>query len=82
MSLEISNELKQVAENIYALGKEADYCKAQIENCNFLSDMAKGKLQSQYAEKVREMDFLVSRLSLANILQMDDYLTEKYVYRG
>ena len=82
MSLEISNELKQVAEQIYALGKEADYCKAQIDKSHFLSDIAKGKLQSQYAEKVREMNFLTSRLSLADILRMDDYLNEKYEYRS
>ena len=82
MSLEISNELKQLADNIYILGKQADDYKDQFENSHFLSNVAKKKLQSQYAEKVREMNFLVSRLSLADILRMDDYLSEKYDYRG
>ena len=82
MSLEISDELKQLADNIYILGKQADYYKDQFENSHFLSNVAKKKLQSQYAEKVREMNFLVSRLSLADILCMDDYLSEKYDYRG
>ena len=82
MSLEISDELKQLADNIYMLGKQADHYKDQFENSHFLSNVAKKKLQSQYAEKVREMNFLVSRLSLADILRMDDYLSEKYDYRG
>ncbi len=82
MSLKISDELKQLADNIYTLGEQADYYKDQFENSHFLSNVAKEKLQSQYAEKVREMNFLVSRLSLADILRMDDYLVEKYGYRS
>ena len=80
--VQLNNDLKNIAELFYSLGLEADKYKAQYENSNFLTDSAKGKLQTQYTEKVQQMNHLVNNLSLENILMMDDYLNEKYGYHS
>ena len=82
MSYQISDNLKNMAELFYSLGLEADKFKDQAENSHFLSDVAKSKLQTQYNEKVQQMNFLVNNLSLTDILTMDDYLNEKYGYHS
>ena len=78
----LNDNLKKIAELFYSLGLEADKYKAQYENSNFLTNSAKSKLQTQYAEKVQQMNHLVNNLSLENILMMDDYLNEKYGYHS
>ena len=80
--MDITDNLKNTAELIFSLGKEADSYKDQYENSNFLSDTAKGKLYNQYVGKVQQMDFLTKNLSLADILQIDEYLVKKYGYRS
>lgn len=80
--MDITDNLKNTAELIFSLGKEADRYKDQYENNNFLSDTAKGKLHNQYVEKVQQMDFLTRNLSIADILQIDEYLVKKYGYRS
>ena len=82
LHIEINNNLKNVAELFYSLGLEADKYESQFKNSNFLTDIAKSKLQSQYNEKVQQMNLLVDKLSLADILTIDDYLNEKYGYRS
>ena len=80
--VQLNNDLKNIAELFYSLGLEADKYKAQYENSNFLTNFAKSKLQTQYTEKVQQMNHLVNNLSLENILMMDDYLNEKYGYHS
>ena len=80
--VQLNNDLKNIAELFYSLGLEADKYKDQYENSNFLTDSAKSKLQTQYTEKVQQMNHLVNNLSLENILMMDDYLNEKYGYHS
>ena len=80
--MDITDNLKNTAELIFSLGKEADRYKDQYENSHFLSATAKGKLHNQYMGKVQEMDFLTKNLSLADILQIDEYLVKKYGYRS
>lgn len=80
--VQLNNDLKNIAELFYLLGLEADKYKAQYENSNFLTDSTKSKLQTQYTEKVQQMNHLVNNLSLENILMMDDYLNEKYGYHS
>ena len=80
--VQLNDDLKNTAELFYSLGLEADKYKAQYENSNFLTDSAKSKLQTQYTEKVQQMNHLVNNLSLEDILMMDDYLNEKYGYHS
>jgi len=80
--VQLNNDLKNIAELFYSLGLEADKYKAQYENSNFLTDSAKSKLQTQYNEKVQQMNHLINNLSLEAILMMDDYLNEKYGYHS
>lgn len=80
--VQLNDDLKNTAELFYSLGLEADKYKAQYENSNFLTDFAKGKLLSQYAEKAKQMNILIDKLSLADILMMDDYLNQKYGYHS
>lgn len=80
--MDITDNLRNTAELIFSLGKEADRYKDQYENSNFLSDTAKEKLHNQYVEKVQQMDFLTRNLSIADILQIDEYLVKKYGYRS
>ena len=82
LHVEINNNLKNVAELFYSLGLEADKYESQFKNSNFLTDIARSKLQSQYNEKVQQMDFLTRNLSIADILQIDEYLVKKYGYRS
>lgn len=80
--MKIDDNLKNLAERFYSLGLEADRYKDQYEHSNFLTDSAKDKLQSQYNEKAEQMSRLITPLSLADILTMDDYLNEKYGYHS
>ena len=80
--VQLNNDLKNIAELFYSLGLEADKYKAQYENSNFLTNFTKSKLQTQYTEKVQQMNYLVNNLSLEDILMMDDYLNEKYGYHS
>ena len=51
--VQLNDNLKNTAELFYSLGLEADRYKDQYDNSNFLTDSAKGKLLSQYAEKAK-----------------------------
>lgn len=80
--VQLDNDLKNIAELFYSLGLEADRYKNQYENSNVLTNSAKSKLQTQYTEKVQQMNHLINNLSLESILMMDDYLNQKYGYHS
>lgn len=80
--VQLNDNFKNMAELFYSLGLEADKYKDQYENNNVLTHFAKSKLQTQYTEKVQQMNHLVNNLSLEDILMMDDYLNEKYGYHS
>jgi len=80
--VQLNDDLKNMAELFYSLGLEADKYKDQYENNNVLTNFAKSKLQTQYTEKVQQMNHLINNLSLEDILMMDDYLNDKYGYHS